>query len=156
MKRVIISKQDITIKSQKSATIQKSTKRNERKSSLENIEEDPFDAPFKFDLNYDLYMQPKTDKIYEFQTKRFEFRRRPSHCKCQLLIIHFDGIVGDVVQKNLGDDNYQLVLRRDAIEGLKQLGKHFQLVLYTMMTERYCRHFVDLLDREDVVFDAVY
>lgn len=30
-------------------------------------------------INYDNFLKPKTDRIYEFQSKRVDFRRRPSH-----------------------------------------------------------------------------
>jgi hypothetical protein len=46
-------------------------------------------------------MKPKTDSIFEFKSKRIEFKRRPSFKNSQLLIIYFDGVLGNIVQKNL-------------------------------------------------------
>lgn len=42
------------------------------------------------------------------------------------------------------------------MEGLKELSKNFQLVLYTLLNEKFCNQIIDLLDREEVVFDALY
>ncbi len=60
------------------------------------------------------------------------------------------------MQKNMGDDNYYLCLRHGAIEGLKELSKNFQVVIFTMLNERYTNYIIDILDKEHVTFDAVY
>jgi|LauGreDrversion4_2_1035121.scaffolds.fasta_scaffold35755_1 TFIIF-interacting CTD phosphatase-like protein len=60
------------------------------------------------------------------------------------------------MQRNLGDEYYQIALRHGAIEGLKELAKNFQLVIFSHMNERYCNHIIDLFDRENIVFDAFY
>ncbi len=52
------------------------------------------------------------------------------------------------MQKNLGDDNYQLCLRHGAIDGLKEISKNFQLVIYSLLNEKYCNNIIDLFDRE--------
>jgi hypothetical protein len=51
-------------------------------------------------------MKPKTDRIFEFQSKRVDFRRRQSHKHNLVVILNFDGVIGEIMQKNLGDDNY--------------------------------------------------
>ena len=33
-------------------------------------------------VNYSLYLTPKTDRIFEFKSKRLEFRRRPQNKNC--------------------------------------------------------------------------
>lgn len=73
--------------------------------SSENVKAEEI-TPFRTDINYELFLQPKTDRVFEFHSKRVDFRRRPSHSNNQVLIMHFDGVIGDIVQKNLGDDNY--------------------------------------------------
>lgn len=60
------------------------------------------------------------------------------------------------MQKNIGDENYLLCLRHGAIEGLKEIAKSFQLVIFSMYNEKYCNHIIDLLDKENVPFDAFY
>ena len=47
------------------------------------------------------------------------------------MIVHFDGIVGEVYRRSLTDDAPQLVLRHGAAEGLRELAKTFQIVLLT-------------------------
>lgn len=51
------------------------------KKSNENImksddEESPFQAANR--INYKQFMSPKSDRVFEFKSKRIEFRRRPS------------------------------------------------------------------------------
>lgn len=72
------------------------------------------------------------------------------------MIIHFDGVIGEIMQRNLSDDYYQLVLRHGCKEGLMELSKNFQLVIFSLMNERNCSQIIDLLDREGIVFDAFY
>ena len=42
-----------------------------------------------------------------------------------IMIMHFEGIIGEVKKKDLKDDNKQLVLRHGAVEGIKELQKNF-------------------------------
>ena len=41
------------------------------------------------------------------------------------MIIHFEGVIGEVKKKDLKEDNIQLVLRHGAIEGIKELTRNF-------------------------------
>lgn len=45
------------------------------------------------------------------------------------MIVQFDGVIGEVYRRSLTDDVSQLFLRHGAAEGLRELSKHFQLVL---------------------------
>lgn len=45
--------------------------------SSENMKEDI--VLFKLDINYDQFMQPKTERVFENHSKRVEFRRRPDY-----------------------------------------------------------------------------
>lgn len=40
-------------------------------------------------------------------------------------MMHFDGLIGEINQKNLSDDTYQFTFRHGAFEGLKELSKDF-------------------------------
>ena len=53
-----------------------------------------------------------------------------------IMIIHFEGVIGEVKKKDLKDDSMQLVLRHGAIEGLKELLKNFQVILYSSVSEQ--------------------
>lgn len=52
-----------------------------------------------------------------------------------IMIIHFEGVIGEVKKKDLKEDNIQLVLRHGAVEGLKELLKNYQVVLYSSISE---------------------
>lgn len=70
--------------------------------------------------------------------------------------MHFDGVIGEIMQKNVGEENYLFCLRHGAIEGLKELSRTFQLVIFSMYHEKYCNQIIDYLDKEGVAFDAFY
>ena len=59
------------------------------------------------------------------------------------MIIHFEGVIGEVKKKDLKDDNMQLVLRHGAVEGLKELLKNFQVILYSSVSESTLRFVVE-------------
>ena len=60
-----------------------------------------------------------------------------------IMIIHFEGVIGEVKKKDLKDDNMQLVLRHGAVEGLKELLKNFQVILYSSVSESTLRFVVE-------------
>ena len=64
-----------------------------------------------------------------------DFCRRRSHKEKMIMIIHFEGVIGEVKKKDLKEDNIQLVLRHGAVEGLKELLKNYQVVLYSSISE---------------------
>jgi TFIIF-interacting CTD phosphatase-like protein len=47
-------------------------------------------------------------------------------------------------------------LRHGAFEGLRELSKSFQLVIFTMVNEKYTNYLIDVLDKESIFCDAVY
>ena len=73
------------------------------------------------------------------------------------MIVHFEGVIGEVKKKDLKEDNMQLVLRHGAVEGLKELLKNFQVVLYSSMGESTLSLVVEqLITSHNIIFDAVY
>ena len=42
-----------------------------------------------------------------------------------LMILQFEGVVGEIRKKDMKDDNLQLILRHGAVEGLRELFKNF-------------------------------
>ena len=64
------------------------------------------------------------------------------------MIIHFEGVIGEVKKKDLKDDSMQLVLRHGAIEGLKELLKNFQVILYSSVSEQTLLFVVEHLIQE--------
>lgn len=59
------------------------------------------------------------------------------------MIIHFEGVIGEVKKKDLKEDNMQLVLRHGAIEGIKELLRNFQVILYSSISESTLRLVVE-------------
>jgi hypothetical protein len=76
-------------------------------------------------INYSTCMKPNTDKVYKFKSRRFDFCRRESHKNKMVMIIQFEGVIGDINRKSLTDENLQLELRHGVIEGLRELLKNF-------------------------------
>ena len=62
-----------------------------------------------------------TERVYQFKSKRLDFCRRPSHRNKMVMIVHFEGIIGEVYRKCLSDDVPSLLLRHGAAEGLREL-----------------------------------
>ena len=65
---------------------------------------------------------PSTSKIYRF-TKRELFARRMSHMDRPLIILNFQGVIGDFVSEKGQSEGFNL--RTGAMEGLKYLAHHF-------------------------------
>ena len=73
------------------------------------------------------------------------------------MIVHFEGVIGEVKKKDLKDDNMQLLLRHGAVEGLKELLKNFQVILYSSVSESTLRFVVEhFISEHEIIFDAVY
>lgn len=76
-------------------------------------------------VDYSQFLEPNTERVYQFKSKRLEFCRRHSHKDKMLMIVQFDGVIGEVYRRSLTDDVPQLFLRHGAAEGLRELSKHF-------------------------------
>ena len=73
-----------------------------------------------------------------------------------LMIIQFEGVLGDLTKKNICDENLQLSLRKDAADGLRELLVHYQVVLFSFYSEKSIKSIVQyFLKEENIVFDAV-
>ena len=56
-------------------------------------------------LDYSKFMEPKTGRVYQFKSRRLDFCRRPTQKDSMIMIIHFEGVIGDVKRKDLQEDN---------------------------------------------------
>jgi len=45
------------------------------------------DKAFPDRINYENFLRPKTDKVYQFKSRRFDFCRRASHQQKMVMII---------------------------------------------------------------------
>lgn len=116
--KMVISKNDIKMKNQKQQRKSLAQSKKKKSIQMENISEED-------QIDYSKYMEPVTERIYEFKTKRVEFRRRPSYKESQILIMHFEGVLGGITQKDIEDANYNIVLRHGLAQGMAELAKFF-------------------------------
>ena len=52
-----------------------------------NAEPEDGTKQFTTFLDYSKFLQPKTDRVFQFKSRRFDFSRRPSHTNKMLMII---------------------------------------------------------------------
>ena len=55
-------------------------------------------------LDYSAFMAPKTERVYQFKSRRVDFCRRPLFKDKMLIILEFEGVFGDLKKKDLSDD----------------------------------------------------
>lgn len=96
-------------------------------------------------IDYSQFMTPNTDRVYQFKSRRLDFCRRPSHKNKMIVIVHFEGVIGDLKKRDLKEDNVHLLLRHGATDGLKELIKNFQVVLYSSTCESTLKLVVEYL-----------
>ena len=73
-------------------------------------------------------MLPSTTKIFK-KTKRELFGRRMAQLDKPLVIVNFQGVIGDFFYEK--SDFEVINIRAGALEGLKMLSNHFQLVIFS-------------------------
>ena len=56
-------------------------------------------------IDYSKTVGPRTERVYQFKSRRFDFARRPAQHDKMLVIIHFEGVIGDVFKKSLSDES---------------------------------------------------
>ena len=97
-------------------------------------------------------------------TQRIHFNRKTCRKVQQLIIIHFNGVLGDIIlnekinRRNMEEQSYSILLRYQAIEGLREIGKHYEVVLFSFYSEQITESILDFLKAQDmyIEFDAVY
>ena len=93
-----------------------------------------------------------------------QFDRRKSHASKQILILHFDGVIGNLIlssqAKTFATEEVALkvFLRHAAPEGLRELNEKFQVVLFSTLKESMTLDLLDSLQSQSIpiTFDAVY
>ena len=74
-------------------------------------------------------------------TQRVHFNRKTCRKNNQLIIINFNGVIGDIIlnekqgRKNTEELSNSILLRYQAIEGLREIGKHYEVVLFSFNGE---------------------
>ena len=72
---------------------------------------------------------PATESEYEGHTRRIEFKRRDEARNFNVVVLCFEGVVGDVSKTKIDALTPVVSLRSGAYTAMKQLVKKFQLVL---------------------------
>ena len=75
--------------------------------------------------------------------------------------MHLNGVIGDLTlqTKKTGkfkDQIQELILRYEAIEGLQELIKNFQVVLYSKYSELLTMDCLEIFSKSKIEFDGVY
>lgn len=99
---------------------------------------------------------PNTKAMSEW-SKRIYFNKRGEMSSKNLLIIIFDGVIGDCFKKNLWEEGpVKLYFRRGVIKELKRLKEDFQLALFFVSEDIKARKILKYFTTKDIFFDAVY
>lgn len=70
-------------------------------------------------------LPPTTDCEFEGQTKRLEFKRRDEARTFNVVVLCFEGVIGDVCKSKIDALTPVVTLRSGAYTALKQLSKKF-------------------------------
>jgi len=98
-----------------------------------------------------------TTKVRWKWTERIRWRRRVQLKMAPLIILNFEGVLGDYFNENFWDGRVaSLYLRPGWLRGLRILSKSMQLVLVASCSESKLFKLIALLDDRKVKFDAVY
>jgi hypothetical protein len=90
-------------------------------------------------------------------TERILWRRRTQFKNAPLVIINFEGVIGDYFKENFWDSRpASLYLRPGWLQGLRQLGKSMQLAIMACCDEGKLLRLLTILDDRKVNIDAVY
>ena len=110
------------------------------------------------DFTSDDSILPVTEECHDNGTKRIYFRRRESMLNSSLVIINFEGILGEIQKYPIFDINakHGLYLRQGVIKGIKKLMNKFQVVLVSSKIEQRIREVLNYFKSEGVYFDGVY
>ena len=60
---------------------------------------------FSASIDYSEFLLPKTNRVYNFQSRRIDFARRSSHKNKMLMILQFEGVLGEIKKKDMKEDN---------------------------------------------------
>ncbi|CAG9324971.1 unnamed protein product [Blepharisma stoltei] len=106
--------------------------------------------------NNDIVAKPATKQFYKM-TKRVQFKRRLEMAQKCLVILGFEGVLGDVFKLSLWDKGpMKLYLRREAVKGVKKLTEDYQVVLFVQSSRARTSKLVEFFASKNVHFDGVY
>lgn len=95
--------------------------------------------------------------LYTVMARRLFLKRRPEMGDCSLVVVNFEGVLGDIFKDNIWQDTQStLHLRKGVIKGLKLLISHFQVVLFFHSPLPIYDPIITHFTSHNIAFDAIY
>ena len=111
---------------------------------------------FQTPTNKGILLLPSTNKVYR-NIKRIEFSRRMNMMDKPIVIIKFEGIVGEIHKERIwSDKNFKLITRGSAVDGLKLFSAYFQVVLFIQKSTKNTQKIKEWTKAKWLVLDAIY
>jgi len=108
------------------------------------------------DSSFSAKIPPVTNPNYG-STKRIYFARRKISSSAKLLIINFEGVIGDFYTPNaLIKDNLGFYLRPNSISSLISLSSIYQLVVFFISEEELSKYALQYLISRCIIIDSAY
>jgi len=88
----------------------------------------------------------------------YQLNRREHMASMSLIIVNFEGIIGDVAKLSFfdADKRQALYLKRGVVAGIKRLMEKFQVVLVCSQAEYKINSILSYFKSNKIVFDGVY
>ncbi|CAG9311791.1 unnamed protein product [Blepharisma stoltei] len=101
-------------------------------------------------------LNPLTKAVHK-TTKRIQIHRRLDATNKCVIVINFEGVIGDVFKHNIWDiEPAKLYMRRQAIKGIKALIKEYQVVLFVNSSRVKVSSLIEYFSMKNIKFDGVY
>ena len=90
-------------------------------------------------------------------SRRLQFRPRSGMANRALIVLNFEGVVGDVFKDNIwSNQSEKLHLRKGTNKGLRELLENFQIVLFFHRLQNNYERILSYFSSKSIVFDGVY
>lgn len=95
-------------------------------------------------------------------SKRIIFQQRAGMCRATLIIIYFDGVIGEPFRTSLfGKNDIHYYLRNsnfelESLEGIQWLMKYFQIAIIFGMKKKNFEIYNNYFSSKGIKFDAIY
>ena len=112
---------------------------------------------FQKPTNKGIHLLPSTNKVYR-NIKRIEFSRRMNMMDKPIVIIKFEGIIGEIHKERIWSEksNFKLITRGGAVNGLKLFSAYFQVVLFVQKSTKNIQKIKEWTKSKGLVLDAIY
>jgi hypothetical protein len=109
-------------------------------------------------MSNDSSLKPTTDECCGSGTRRVYFNRKAERAKLSLVVINFEGIIGEITKYPLFDPEakHGIYLRKGAITGLVKLLRKFQVVMVSTLNESKIMAILNYFKTRKILFDGVY